>query len=322
MNKNHLLTALLTLAVAMPSLADIRIAFPSAAAPGSSLQGNCELFASNTVRATYQGQHDMVVPAPSEFDAVVTARVAVFEVVENLAYQRFVRYGDGRLQPGTRFTVTLNRKLPGQPAAVVDTIEQMQQGDEAVMRIDHLYMMGDPTGYPVRACSRMALRKAPAAPAPQQPADAAQQSDPSVPTTVAPLSGPAPQVNSSFNGQAVSVSMNGNGAMQTVRTVSHYDSATGQMVTRMYINGVEVDPQTHKPLQQAPAAQQPAAPAAQPTPAPADPAAEPAPVQPVEPAPADTHPAEGDSDDTIIEHTPEAPAAPAPAPAPAEEEGF
>lgn len=319
MNRNHLLTALLTLAVAMPSLADIRISFPAAAAPGSSLQGNCDLFASNTVRATYQGQHDMTVPAPSEFDAVVTARVAVFEVVENLAYQRFVRYGDGRLQPGTRFTVTLNRKLPGQPAAVVDTIEQMQQGDEAVMRIDHLYMMGDPTGYPVRACSRMALRKAPAAPEPQQPADTAQQPDPAVPTTVAPLAAPAAQGSRTFNGQAVSVSMNGNGQMQTVRTVSHYDSATGQMVTRMYINGVEVDPQTHKPLQQTPAA-----PAAQ-QPAPAAPAAEPAPVQPVEPAPADTHPAEGESDDTIIEHTPEAPAAapaPAPAPAPAEEEGF
>lgn len=319
MNRNHLLTALLTLAVAMPSLADIRISFPAAAAPGSSLQGNCELFASNTVRATYQGQHDMTVPAPSEFDAVVTARVAVFEVVENLAYQRFVRYGDGRLQPGTRFTVTMNRELPGQPAAVVDTIEQMQQGDEAVMRIDHLYMMGDPTGYPVRACSRMALRKTPA---PQQPADAAQQSDPSVPTTVAPLAAPADQGSRTFNGQAVSVSMNGNGQMQTVRTVSHYDSATGQMVTRMYINGVEVDPQTHKPLQQAPAAQQPAAPAAQPTPAPAAPAAEPAPVQPEAPAPADTHPAEGESDDTIIEHSEPAPATPAPAPVPAEEEGF
>lgn len=322
MNRNHLLTALLTLAVAMPSLADIRISFPAAAAPGSSLQGNCDLFASNTVRATYQGQHDMTVPAPGEFDAVVTARVAVFEVVENLAYQRFVRYGDGRLQPGTRFTVTMNRELPGQPAAVVDTIEQMQQGDEAVMRIDHLYMMGNTTGYPVHACSRMALRKAPA-PAPQHPADDTQQPDPAVPTTVAPFASGnnGLQSSGSYKSESVSFSLSGDGSMKTVRTISTKDETTGQIVTHKTINGVPVDPQTDKPLSQV---KKPAAPAAQPVPAPAAPAAEPAPVQPVAPAPADTHPAEGESDDTIIEHSEPAPAAPAPAPAPApaEEEGF
>lgn len=316
MKKASLYSALLFAALCMPAAADITVLAPTAAAV-TPQQGNCDLLATNIVRATYVGQQDMAGPAASPTDTLITERVAVFEVIENLAHHKYVRYGDGSLEPGYRFTVTMNRELPGQPAQVVDTIMQMQPGEESVMRIDHLYMMGNREGYPIRACSRMARRNAvpavstgdAAAPAPSPaPAEA------DVPTTAAPLTAPQPQINS--RSESVRMMIDGNGNMQTVRTVSSLNPATGQMETHMYINGTEVDPQTQQPL--APAAT-PAAPAAAP-------AETPAPQQPA---------AEQHEDDTVIEGHPTeqvAPAAPqatqpeapqtVPAPAPAEGDGF
>ena len=314
MKKASLYSALLFAALCMPAAADITVLAPTAAAV-TPQQGNCDLLATNIVRATYVGQQDMAGPAASPTDTLITERVAVFEVIENLAHHKYVRYGDGSLEPGYRFTVTMNRELPGQPAQVVDTIMQMQPGEESVMRIDHLYMMGNREGYPIRACSRMARRNAipavntgdTAAPAPS-PAPA----DESVPTTAAPLTAPQPQINR--RSESVRMMIDGNGNMQTVRTVSSLNPATGQMETHMYINGTEVDPQTQQPL--APAAA-PAAPAAAP-------AETPAPQQPA---------AEQHDDDTVIEGHPAEqvspaapqtvqPAAPQTPPAPAEGDGF
>ena len=281
------------LALAVPAaVADITVPAPPAAAPA----GNCDLLAANTVRAVLKDVRDITTQT-LEQDQPVTTKVAVFEVVENLAYKKYVRYGDGRLEPGARVTVELRKDIPGQPASVADEISQMKQGEEAVLKMDHLYMLSPQGGNdPVRACSRIArsngespvqpapqpAQDASPAPAPQQPADA------SVPTTAAPLgsgggrvpvmppdddgddplgmgAGMGAVVNSLLQGgmpggsggSSFQISFGGGngGNVQSTQVMQQYDSRTGKMVKRMFINGVEVDPETRQPLQPAQPAQ-------------------------------------------------------------------
>ena len=116
-------------------------------APG---RGNCDLMASNTVRAVFRG-------IQQNQDGTQTA---IFEVVQNLAHKRIVRYGDGIMPVGMIFTVALDRNMPGQPASIVDEITLMQVGEEAVMMIDHLFLFDEPQGVNLRPCVRMARKPA------------------------------------------------------------------------------------------------------------------------------------------------------------------
>lgn len=256
-------TAILALALTAPLSADIVNPAPMPNAAG--MRGNCDLLASNTVRASFVGLRDMPVQTVEQ-DAPTMVQVAVFEVIDSLGYRKYVRYGDGQLTAGTRFTVAMNKELPGQPASIVDTISQMQPGEEAVLKIDHLYLLGGREGTPIRACSRMARRNAQPMVTTgdtQVPADSnTQPATPALPTSVAPLGGGAtPQQpdQPQFTAQSsrVMMQMDGNGNMQTIR-ISQQTDASGQTTTRMFINGVEVDPQTRQPLNSV--APQPAAP--------------------------------------------------------------
>ena len=228
-------------------------------------QGNCDLMASNTVRASFVGLRELAVqrvdqPEPTK------VQVGVFQVIDNLAYRRFNRIGDGQLTPGMQFTIGMNKELPGQPAENVDTIASLQPGEEVVMRVDHLYLITGQEGESLRVCARLARRNV----APQQPA-----------TAPAPLpipgAQPTPAGNVHMSSSSFSFSTNSNGQMQTVQTSRVYDPNTGEIKTRMLINGVEVDPVTRQPL----AAAAPA---------------------PMDAAQAEQEAAEDDNDDTIVEH--------------------
>ena len=319
MNTRTLLT---TAAVALLSpvvQADINAGMPVVPNMTAQMRGNCDLLASNTVRATYKGLRDLTKPTLSDAIQPTVTRVAVFEVIEPLAYRRYGRYGNNRMRTGSLFAVEMSKEVLGQPAAVVDTISQMQPGDEAVVKIDHLYIFDDQENRSVNPCTRIARKiTAPAAPAPADttqpatPGSAATSAAP-LPTTVAPLTGGNSFAHATSRETRISIVPDGNGGMKKERIDIHreLDPATQQMKTRMYINGTEVDPNTRQPLQQAPA------PAAAPTPAPA-----PAPAPAAAPAPAPAQPAKGNDDnDTIVEHAPEnavqaAPAMPTePAPA-------
>lgn len=292
---NNITSILLAAALVTPALADISVQAPAIApTPQNNMQpmGNCDLLATNTVRAEFVEFRNLSVQKASEAQPTV-ARVAVFEVIDSLAYRKYVRYGDGQLTSGTRFTIAMNRALPGQPTHIVDAIEHMQPGEEAVMRIDHLYLIGQ-EGQNIRACGRMARR----AGAPQIPsATGTPAAAPApLPTTVAPLGGATSPtgVQQSTTQVGPMVIHTQSQSIQVTRT---FDAATGQMKTRMFINGVEVDPATKQPL--APAPQEPAvAPAPEPV------------VQPVPTNPAEERAkaAEDDNDDTVVD----TPAAPAP----------
>lgn len=234
-------------------------------------QGNCDLMASNTVRASFVGLRELAVQRIDQAEPS-KVQVGVFHVIDNLAYRRFNRIGDGRLTPGMQFTIGMNKELPGQPAENVDTIAALQPGEEVVMRVDHLYLITGQEGESLRVCARLARRNA--APQPQQPAAAPAPLP--IPGAQASPTGSVHMSSSSF-----SFSTNSNGQMQTVQTSRVYDPNTGEIKTRMLINGVEVDPVTRQPL----AAAQPAA-------APA----------PVDAAQAQQEAAEDEDDDTIVEH--------------------
>lgn len=302
MNRFASYTTLLALATATPLFADITVSAPTMVPGSPAVRGNCDLLASNTVSATFLGLHDMTVQSAYD-DAPTTVQVAVFQVIQPLGYKQLNRFGDGPLTAGTKFTVQMNKNLPGQPAENIDRIAAMQPGEEATMRIDHLYLLNGQQGEPLRVCSRLVTRNAPTAatPAPQQPV--AQQPAP-MPTSVAPIAPQPPAATGgvAFSAQSESVSLtrDAQGNMKEVRTVSKFNPSTGAMETHKYINGTEVDPQTEQPLTQ--------------------PVAAPAPAQP---APAEQPKTDADkSDDTVVDRG-EAPKTDAQQPAaPTEEEGF
>lgn len=247
MKTNTLLTSALLLASLVPSaIADISATGATVPNMTPQMRGNCDLMASNTVRALFKGMRSLPVQTLEESEPSVI-HVAEFEVIENLAHRRYVRYGDGAMPTGMRFTVSMDKDLPGQPADIADKIKQMNPGDEAVLKIDHLFLFGEPEGQNIHPCTRMALK----------PVEAQRPVEP------APIS-PLPQKGeTSYTSSSVSVNVypDGKGGYIEEKVQTSYDSATGKKQTRMYINGQEVDPQTRRPLA-APAVVAP--PAAQP----------------------------------------------------------
>lgn len=240
---------LLALALAAAPLAVADIIVPPAPRAFSTVD-DCDVMAENTIRAALVSKTDTA---------------AVFEVLENLAYNRLVRYGDPKLTAGTRFEVSL-APIPGQPAVVAQKIAGMQPGEEATMIVRHLFLFAPAAGQDpnVRPVTRIALLKDAVAPTP------------------APLPGAGlPGIPAgSMHSESVSVTVI-NGVRTEIRTTT--DQLPGQPpVTRKYVNGVEVDPATNAPLTtptpSAPAT--PATPAAPSTPAvPQQPAAPAAPAQ-------------------------------------------
>ncbi|MBR5890163.1 MAG: hypothetical protein IKY92_09000 [Akkermansia sp.] len=257
------------------------VSVPGVTTAPAPTEGNCDLMAANTVRAGFIGLRDLAVQRVDQ-DAPSTVQVAVFQVLDSLGYRRFNRFGDGQLTPGTQFTIAMNRELPGQPSANVDTIASLQPGAEVIMRVDHLYLRTEQEGESIRACARLAMANSdtPAAPA-AAPAPAPL-----------PIPGAMPQqtpgMSLQMSSRSFSMTTDASGQMQTVQTSRVYDPATGQIKTRMLVNGVEVDPETRQPLATA------LAPVQQPeiTPAPA----------PVSEQQAQQDAEEDDENDTIVEH--------------------
>ena len=251
-------------------------------------RGNCDLMASNTVTAQFVGLRELAVQRIDQNEPE-RVQVGVFQVLDNLAYRRYNRIGDGQLTPGMQFTIAMNKQLPGQPSENVDTIASLQAGEEVAMRVDHLYLITGQEGESIRVCARIARRNAAApAAAPTPAATPAPLPIPGAQPSIASHSGGL-QITSSSS--SFSMHTDANGQMQTVQTSRYYDSATGEIKTRMLINGVEVDPVTKQPLA-------PVSPDSDVTPpAKVDPA--PAPVSETQ---AEQEAAADQDDDTIVEH--------------------
>ncbi len=237
--------ALLPLLTSLPSQAQLADAPP---APSTTPKGNSEHLSSNTIRAKFRGLREMDDPY-----TMVPSLRAIFEVTESLAYQIDSPHGSERLQPGDRFSVSLERGTHGQPDSIIKDINQMKEGDSAVMLMSTLFLRNEGEsdgGRIIRPCTRFAADK-PVAPARQRDryADYADQSDPSqldphAPIIVDPRGRRGQYRNSS---RSVSISVN-NGEVERVEHIREYDPQADRVVERLIINGVEVDPHTRQPL--------------------------------------------------------------------------
>lgn len=229
-------------------------------------QGNCRLMASNTVRAIYRGVVE------SGWGA---APAAHFTVIETLAHKSYEPEGDPMLPPGTLIGVELRRDIPGQPANVVDSILVMRPGEEAVMRMDHLYMLDPNYQGNLRVCARFQARMAAPAATPGAAPVAPYGINPPA-STQQPAPSPTARTTSGAAGQ--------------VSTHWELDSQ-GHVRERIFVNGEEVAPPTLQ-QEEAPASSTPTQPEQTASPA----------------VPDRVLPEEGDGDDTIVE-TPPTPAA-------------
>lgn len=299
------------LLVAMPMAARADISLPGAApapqpsaTPASTAPAvyHSELLASNAVHAVFKGLR--MLPVVKLEEAPSVEEVAVFEVKQNLAHRRYDRMGDGALQVGKLFSVSLASDVPGQDAALGGQIRQMQPGDEALMNIDHIYVFRESGNENVRPCTRFTrvqprqpeAQPAPTPATPVTPAAPAAESPTMAPLPAAVPAAPAAtpaatqpvqpvQRNFSYRSSRSVVSRtviepDGQGGMKRthVEEQREWVPELNQERVRKFINGVEVDPQTDQPLPtpSAPAAPQPEAP--QPPTAPAQEAPIPDPI--------------------------------------------
>ncbi len=237
-----------------------------------------DLLASNAVHAVYKGIRsipvvDLAVSSPA------TEEVAVFEVKQNLAHRRYDRMGDGALNPGKLFSVSLAADVPGQDADVGRQIREMKPGDEALLNIDHIYLFRDDGNENVRACTRFAKVEARADATPsqiaQQPASD-QSGAPQAPTAgqtpsasspaqpasaeptneaqkMAPLPSATKEKSTSYASSVesrISMVPDGKGGTRCISVETRREWIDGEDKPRVrkFINGVEVDPATDRPL--------------------------------------------------------------------------
>lgn len=214
-----------------------------------------ELLASNAVHAVFKGLR--MLPVVKLDEAPSVEEVAVFEVKQNLAHRRYDRMGDGALQVGKLFSVTLASDVPGQDAALSDQLRQMQPGDEALMNIDHIYVFREAGNENVRPCTRF-TRVQPRQPEAQPAAESAQPPTPpatapaaaQTPAAAQPIQGPRSFTHRRSSSSQIRIESDGQGGMKRTEIVEHreWDPELNQEKVRKFINGVEVDPQTDQPL--------------------------------------------------------------------------
>ena len=260
-----ILYTLPALLVAPAALADISTGRPAAPAAATQGAAHVDLLASNVVHAALKELRSMPVLNLDSAATPETQQIAIFEVKQNLAHRRYDRMGDAALQPGKLFPVVLSAEVPGQDAALADKIRAMQPGDEAVMRIDHLYRFLDSGNENVRSCTRFEKAEpreaAPAAPAADIPAPAA-------PTPAAPAvavqptpgalnprgfhatatGGAGHQFNATSVESRIFMEPDGQGGMRRKKVEIHREWSNSGEKVRKFINDVEVDPQTDQPL--------------------------------------------------------------------------
>ena len=122
----------------------------SVAAP---LPGESELLAVNTVMARFIGVQEhpcrfMTALCPERCDHAT--RLASFEVLENISYEKPGKYGDDKLAPGDTALVDVQKPVPGQPLHVVQSISALKPGDVVRLTICHYYVKQGQGQFPAR----------------------------------------------------------------------------------------------------------------------------------------------------------------------------
>ena len=132
-------------------LAALLVAGRSWAEPA--IPGESELLASNTVLARFTGVQEhpcrfMTALCPNHCDHAT--RLASFEVLENLAYEKPGKYGDDKLSPGDTAVVDVQKPVPGQSPHVAQLISALKPGDVVRLTIRHYYIKQGQGQFPAR----------------------------------------------------------------------------------------------------------------------------------------------------------------------------
>lgn len=135
---------LLAAALAAPLLitgASAQEGRPSELAPA----GNCDLMASNTLRATYVG--------PVGEGGTAAYR---FTVIETIAYKASNRYANLPMKHGQTLDIPADPSRPGQPTDVLAGMADMKPGEEVIMLINHIFLFSEPYYGNQIVCTRLA----------------------------------------------------------------------------------------------------------------------------------------------------------------------
>lgn len=150
MKRTHHLLLLLAGALTAPLTSHVASAqegSPAAPAiPHSGVPaGNCDLMASNTLRATYVG--------PVREGETAAYR---FTVIETIAYKASNRYANLPLKQGQTLDIPADPSRPGQPADVLAGMAEMKPGEEVIMLINHIFLFAEPYYGNQIVCTRLA----------------------------------------------------------------------------------------------------------------------------------------------------------------------
>lgn len=142
---------------------------PLSAAP---LPAKAELLASNTVTAQFLGTRRLscmgrtaLCPERCGHAAVV----AVFRVLSNEAYDKPGKYGDDKAEPGAELLIDAGADVPGQGAAVQETLASLTPGDTVRLTQKHYYAEMGSVHMPVRPVTELTVTEKTSTPLPPLP---------------------------------------------------------------------------------------------------------------------------------------------------------
>ena len=144
---------------------------PLSAAP---LPAKADLLASNTVTAQYLGARHLpcmgrTALCPNRCGHA--ASVAVFRVISNEAYAKPGKYGDDKAEPGSEILIDAKADVPGQDAAVLETLATLTPGDKVKLTQKHYYADFGDVLMPVRPVTELTLTEKAQNPLPPLPPD-------------------------------------------------------------------------------------------------------------------------------------------------------
>lgn len=144
----------------------------SLSAFASPLPQKAELLASNTVTAQYLGSRSIpcmgrTALCPDRCGHAAT--VAVFRVISNESYAKPGKYGDDKAEPGSEILIDAAADVPGQDAAVPETLADLTPGDTVRLTQKHYYADMGEVLMPVRPITELKVMEKTDKPLPPQP---------------------------------------------------------------------------------------------------------------------------------------------------------
>lgn len=144
-------------------------AFALEAAP---LPAKADLLASNTVIAQFLGTRKLpcmgrTALCPDRCGHAAT--VAVFRVLSNEAYAKPGKYGDDKAEPGAELLIDAGADVPGQDAAVQETMASLTPGDTVRLTQKHYYAEMGSVHMPIRPVTELTVTQKTNTPLPPLP---------------------------------------------------------------------------------------------------------------------------------------------------------